>query len=215
MATGAKKPSERLTQCSMTRSCPAAFSAEGLRVMKRVIYSALVLVFLNQFSLVCGQQQSHQASQVTQEPSIYPGLAVHAKEYCDSYLLKNNVRLIELTYPKVIERRGRANLLTDIAGGQEQLHALGIQTLSWTPMEATKLVSHSGSIYAVIPTTIENKRQESTWKWDLWLIAASKDQGYSWTFVSSNCVDVCEMFPQIAGEIAPFLRKVPTEKNRT
>lgn len=152
-------------------------------------------------------KQSSQELQATQEPSFYPGLAVQAKEYCDSYLIKDNARLIEMTYPKVIEQSGKVNLLKEAARGQEQLQAMGIETLSWTPMTATKLVSHAGSIYAVIPTTIENKREEHTWKWDLYLIAASNDQGYSWTFVSSNCIDVCEMFPQVASEIIPFLRK--------
>lgn len=179
--------------------------------MRRAIYSAFVLVFLSQIVLVFGQRSSP-ASQVTLEPSMYPGLAVHAKEYCGSYLLRDYTRLIELTYPKYAEKVGRANLLKEAPRGHEGLQAMGIETLSWTPMEATKVVSQSGSIYAVIPTTIESKRQENTWKWDLWLIAASNDQGYSWTFVSSNCVDVCEMFPQVARELAPFLKKVPTEK---
>lgn len=186
--------------------------------MRRAIYSVLVVVCLGQFVLVCGQHDSQRASQVIQEPSIftiYPGLEVHAREYCDSYLLKNYVRLIELTYPKVVERAGRANLLREITRGPDELHAQGLQVLSWSPSEATKVVSHSGSIYAVVPTTIKMKRQENTWGSDLWLIATSSDQGYSWTFVSSYCVDVCEMFAPVAKEIAPFLRKVPTEKNQT
>ncbi len=177
----------------------------------RIVHSIIALVLLSSFVLVRGQQDSPQASQATPAPSvftIYPGLVVEVKEYCDAYLRKDNARLIELTYPKMIEKVGKENLMIEATRGEDQMQADGLQVLSWTPAEAIQLVRHSGSLYSVVPTKVRMKQREVTWAWDLSLIAISNDQGQNWTFVSADCVNVCEMFPQVANELIALLAKV-------
>ena len=91
--------------------------------------------------------------------------------------------------------------MSEVIRAQIVLEEHGARVISWTPTEATQLLKESGTLYAVLPTSLKITLRERISDSCICLIGVSVDQGEHWTFVSSNCVKLCDALPEVAEKL--------------
>jgi hypothetical protein len=150
---------------------------------------AFVLTFLILvISIACSRAPQNQAGNPSPSATAenYPNLTARTKELCDAFAGKNYLKVLELTYPKVIEAGGGRDKM--IATMQDEIKGMeteGVVFLSTTPGSPNGFVHDAGSIYAVIPITSKIKAQAGTFQTESTLIGISSDGGANWTFIDA------------------------------
>jgi hypothetical protein len=168
----------------------------------KLSFLLFALLLSGSVHLVCGQiQHPALAANGSAIFSTYPKLEAQAKEYGDSFVRKDFEGLLQLTWPKYVEKQGRESLSAGFALTLKELEAHGAQLVSWTPSEGRQLLEHAGLLYAVVPTTMRFKVGEQSSESAVCLIAVSTDQGEHWTFISVSCICPKEAFPEIADKL--------------
>jgi len=136
---------------------------------------------------------------------------VQAKELSDAFARKDYQRFVDLTYPKVIELAGgRDKMLASMTQQIKEMEAEGVVTLSSSSGTPTQCIYHSGSIYALLPTTIRAKAGAGVFQTEGSTIAVSSDGGANWTFIDASGKDHSELkmlLPNVADQL-----KLPAEK---
>ena len=147
----------------------------------------LISVVLLAFTIACAQKEPQKVS-TTASPSPsataenYPNLTAKAKEITDALANKDYVKVLDLIYPKVIEKGGgREKMSATMKDEIKQMETEGVAVLSAIPGTPTQFVHESGAIYAVVPVTVKMKAQNGTFQMDATLIGISSDAGASWT----------------------------------
>jgi len=151
-----------------------------------LISASLVLVV----SLCCtsGPQPPNQAGNASPSATAenYPILTARTKELCDAFTNKDYLKVLELTYPKVIEAGGgREKMLASMQDELKTMETEGVVFLSTTPGAPTNFVHDAGSIYAVVPITSKIKAQAGVFQTESTLIGVSSDAGATWTFIDA------------------------------
>jgi len=124
----------------------------------------------------------------------YPTLAAQAKELEDALGRKDYGKVIDLTYPKVIEvAGGREKILEETTKEVQSMEADGVEIISSTCDAPRQFVSEGGNIYAVVPVTSKVKAQDGIFQTEGSLIAISSDGGKNWTFVDATGKDQTEL----------------------
>jgi hypothetical protein len=170
----------------------------------KIVYSILAIVLLSTAGARSQELNSRAPAELSKSPSAftsYPNLETQAKEFADAYVRNDNDKFLELSYPKWIEKVGKQKLLAEMLQGEKELQTDGVEVVSWTPRDASEVLSDSGTLYAVVPTTMRMKKGEDIGEQKAFLVAVSSDEGCHWTFVSRNCIDLDEMFPQVANKL--------------
>jgi hypothetical protein len=169
----------------------------------RTVFSFLALLLMCQVVFSCSPEETQ--GTVSKGLSIFaicPNLETQAGEYGDSFVRKDFGRLVELTNPKYVEMSGgREKLIREVTQTGVELEKDGARVISWTPTEAIQLLKESGTLYAVVPTSLKITLRGRTSDSCVCLIAVSIDQGEHWTFVSSNCVKLSVAFPEVAQKL--------------
>ena len=132
----------------------------------------------------------------TQAPSgeNYPNLTARANELSDALEHKDYAKVVDLTYPKVIEYAGgREKLLTAMTNELKTMEAEGVQIISSKPSAPSQFVHDSGGIYAVVPITSKFKAKDGIFQVEGSLIAISADAGQNWTFIDATGKDQVEL----------------------
>ena len=102
--------------------------------------------------------------------------------------------MIDLTYAKVIEAAGgRDKMVSALAKGMKEMETEGVVVLSSTAGAPTQIVHVSGSIYAVLPTTLKVKAQDGVFQTESSMVGISPDGGASWTFIDAGGKDQNEL----------------------
>lgn len=160
-------------------------------------------MILGSIGLVCGQDQMSPARiPQSANTTAYPNLVAQAREYGEACVQGDIEKLVQLTYPRYIEGSGgRQHLIATGKATLKQFEQYGLQPLSWAPTDVTQLLDESGSLYAVVPMAMRTKSRRYVIEDYDCLIAASSDRGEHWTFVSSNCVNLKDAFPEVASKL--------------
>src|SRR5262245_33153421 len=140
----------------------------------------------------------------------YPKLPVRAKELADALGRKDYEKVVDLTYPKVIEiGGGRDKLLAAMTSELKSMEAEGVEIISSTPSSPSQFYQDATGIYAVVPMTSKFKAKDGTFQVEGSLIAISTDAGQNWTFVDATGKEQTEL-----KKILPNLDKLklPPEK---
>jgi hypothetical protein len=148
--------------------------------------------------LACGRTEPNKTSTTTSLPATtsdnYPNLVAQAKEMNNAFARKDYGRFAELTYPKVVEMAGgRDQMLKGITQQLREMEAEGVVVLSSTTGSPTQFVHDSGSIYAVLPTTLKAKAKDGIFQSEGSMIGVSSDGGTNWTFIDSSGKDHGEL----------------------
>jgi hypothetical protein len=141
----------------------------------------------------------------------YPTLVAQAQEVNDAFRRRDFGRMVDLTYPKVIEAAGgRDKMVAALAKGMKEMEAEGVVVLSSTAGAPTQIVHSSGSIYAVLPTTLKVKAQDGVFQTESSMIGISSDSGATWTFIDAGGKDqnqLKNLLPDAASKL-----NLPAEK---
>jgi hypothetical protein len=124
----------------------------------------------------------------------YPNLMAQAQEVNDAFRRRDFARMIDLTYPKVIEAAGgRDKMVSALTKGMKEMEAEGVVVLSSTAGAPTQIVHASGSIYAVLPTTLKVRARDGVFQTESSMIGISSDGGANWTFIDASGKDQKEL----------------------
>jgi hypothetical protein len=119
---------------------------------------------------------------------------VQAKQLETALGSKDYAKVIDLTYPKVVEvGGGRDKLLGEMTKEMQSLEAQGVVLLSSTAAVPSQYVTDANGIYAVVPVTTRIKAQEGVFQTEGSLIGISTDGGQNWTFVDATGKDQTEL----------------------
>jgi len=175
--------------------------------MKRAFLAIAVLSFL--FAAGCKRASSKQGvGSGTSEN--YPTLTARAKELEQALGAKDYGKVVDLTYPKLVEYAGgREKLLAAMTKELKTMEAEGVEIVSSTSAAPSQFVHDASGIYAVVPMTSKFKAQDGMFQVEGSLIAISTDGGQNWTFVDATGKDQTEL-----KKILPNLDKLklPPEK---
>lgn len=206
---------------STIRLCPRQSGQESWRIniAMRIMYSALALVFLSPFVLLCGQQPSQRTTPSSRTVvtvgsmfSSYPKLEAQAKEISDAFVRKDFQRFTELTYPKlVLKAGGKEKFLRALAEEIRQEEGQGLQVLSSTPTDVTQFLKVSGSLYAVMPTTLRMNMRGELFESYGCTIGISSDKGEHWTFIDPGSRGVKDLLPNVADKLSLCPAKRPVK----
>ena len=166
--------------------------------------------------LACNRAEPSKTSATTSPPATtndnYPNLATQAKEMNDAFARKDYGRLADLTYPKVVEMvGGRDQMLKGIVQQLKEMEAEGVVLLSSTSGSPTQFVHDSGSIYAVLPTTLKAKAKDGIFQSEGSMIGVSSDGGTNWTFIDSSGKDHREL-KTLLGNVVDRLNLPPDKR---
>ena len=169
----------------------------------KMAFSFLALLLLCQVAFSCSPEEKQATTSGGSSIfAICPNLETQVRDYGNAYVRKDFARLLELTNPKYVEMSGgRERLINDMTQGEIEWEKLGVRAISWTPTEATQLLKESGTLYAVVPTSLKLTLREKISDSCICLIGVSIDQGEHWTFVSSSCVKIADAFPDVAEKL--------------
>jgi hypothetical protein len=124
----------------------------------------------------------------------YPNLTARAKELETALASKNYAKVIDLTYPKVVEvGGGREKLLAAMTNEMKTMEAEGVELLSSTAASPSQFVSDASGIYAVVPVMSRIKATDGIFQTEGSLIGISTDAGQNWTFIDATGKDQTEL----------------------
>jgi len=173
----------------------------------RLAALGLAYVTLLSLQIACTQKELKDAPPVStqspvaaqspvagQSPGIqsenYPTLVAQAQEVNDAFRRRDFARMVDLTYPKVIEAAGgRDRMVSALTKGMKEMETEGVVVLSSTAGAPTQIIHVSGSVYAVLPTTLKVKAQDGVFQTESSMIGISSDGGASWTFIDAGGKD--------------------------
>ena len=165
-------------------------------------------------SLACNSASKPPAQAGTPSSAAenYPSLTARTKEITDAFTNKDYQKVLEMTYPKVIEvGGGREKMLATMKDEIAKMRAEGVDVLSTTPGAPTQYVHDGGSIYAVVPLTLKIKAQDGTFQAEATLIGISADAGANWTFIDAAGEDDKDLKVLPATALSQI--KLPPEKD--
>lgn len=160
--------------------------------MKVVYFAAAVLsIFIWG---ACKNTPQRQTQAPGSSGENYPNLTARANELSDALEHKDYAKVVDLTYPKVIEYAGgREKLLTAMTNELKTMEAEGVQIISSKSSAPSQYVHDAGGIYAVVPITSKFKAKDGIFQVEGSLIAISADAGQSWTFIDATGKDQVEL----------------------
>ena len=124
----------------------------------------------------------------------YPTLNARANELGEALGRKDYAKVVDLTYPKVIESAGgRDKLLAAMTNELKTMEAEGVQIISSKSSPPSQFLHDAGAIYAVVPMTSKFKAQDGIFQVEGSLIAISTDAGQNWTFIDATGKDQSEL----------------------
>jgi hypothetical protein len=96
----------------------------------------------------------------------------------------NYARLVDLTYPKVVEMiGGRDKMIETLRRGSEDMKAHGSAILGTEVGEPKEVVTAGDKQFAIVPMTVRVQVPDGTLRSKGFLIAISEDRGKTWTFI--------------------------------
>jgi hypothetical protein len=120
----------------------------------------------------------------------YPNLLAQAQEVNDAFRRRDFGRMVDLTYPKVIEMAGgRDKMIASLTKGLQDMEAEGVSVLESTAAAPSQILEAAGSVYAVVPTTLTVKAKDGIFRTDSSMIGISNDKGAHWTFIDAGGKD--------------------------
>jgi hypothetical protein len=96
----------------------------------------------------------------------------------------NYARLVDLTYPKLVEMiGGRDKMIEVLRSGTEDMKAHGSAILGAEVAEPPEIVTAGDKQFAIVREIVRVQVPEGTLRSNGFLIAVSEDRGKTWTFI--------------------------------
>ena len=97
---------------------------------------------------------------------------------------RNYARVVDLTYPKLVEMiGGRDQMIEMLRSGTEEMKAHGSAILGAEVAEPREIVTAGDKQFAIVPEIVRIQVSSGTLRSNGFLIAVSEDRGKTWTFI--------------------------------
>jgi hypothetical protein len=107
-----------------------------------------------------------------------------AAENSAAYTSGNYSRLVDLTYPKLVEMiGGRDQMIEMLRSGTEEMKAHGSAILGVEVSDPKEVVAAGDKRFAIVPEIVRIRIETGTLRSHGFLIAISEDRGKTWTFI--------------------------------
>ena len=129
-----------------------------------------------------------------------------AKENSTAFTTANYDRLVDLTYPKVVELLGgREKMIELLRRGAEDMKSHGSSILGADIAEPKEVITAGDKRFAIVPMIVHVKVPEGTLRTNGFLLAVSTDQGKAWTFIDGAGLTrekLTQVFPDFPSEVS-------------
>jgi hypothetical protein len=130
----------------------------------------------------------------------------------------NYERLVDLTFPKVVEMiGGRAKMIELLKRGTEEMKAQGSAILSAVVVEPKKVITAGERRFAIVPMTVRVKMPEGILRSKGFLLAISTDKGTTWTFIDGAELTnekLAQLVPGVPAQLALPSKEPPVLEHK-
>jgi hypothetical protein len=107
-----------------------------------------------------------------------------AEENSAALAVGNYGRVVDFTYPKVVEMvGGRDKMIETLHRGSEEMKAHGSAILGAEVTQPREIITVGDKQFAIVPMTVRVEVPKGTLQSKGFLIAISTDRGNTWTFI--------------------------------
>jgi hypothetical protein len=154
--------------------------------MKRL--TGIVAINLLLFGVAALAQQPEATSKMTPEAAA---IKAEAENISRAFVDGDFGRLLDLTYPKLIELSGgRKKLLAEVEGQMKEMRDMGTKVISLTVGEPGTSVRAGATLVAMVPIRLKMETAEYNMEMESYWLAVSADEGKAWRFISGSSLDV-------------------------
>jgi len=108
-----------------------------------------------------------------------------AQEYVDAFIKSEFAKVASLTHPELVAKNGGEDyVISDLKAERISSSAEGLLYNSGSVSEPAKIIQHEGEIQAVVPVEYILQLVDTEYKNSSYLLAVSKDEGRTYTFVN-------------------------------
>jgi hypothetical protein len=129
-----------------------------------------------------------------------------ATENSTAFTTANYDRLVDLTYPKVVELLGgREKMIELLRHGTEDMKSRGSVIVGADVAEPKDVITAGDKRFAIVPMTVHVKVPEGTLRAPGFLLAVSTDGGKAWTFIDGAGLTrekLTQVFPDLPSELS-------------
>lgn len=145
-------------------------------------------------------------------------LRLRATENGDAIIRGDFNRVVDLTYPKLVELiGGRERMVSLLEKGRREMKAQGNEYISVSIHQPQELVTIGIRTFAIVPFSLKLKASGGTLVQEAFLIGISGDKGHAWTFIDGTNLDeekLKALLPDAAGKIRLPEKQAPVfQKN--
>src|SRR5579871_1237175 len=142
-----------------------------------------------------------------QEESRSAVVKKKAKEIGEALKQDDYAKVVDLTYPKVVELMGgREKMIGALTDGMKQLKEKGFSFRSVEVGEPAEFVEGEKDTFVVVPTTTEMTAPGGKIVVKSYLLGISPDGGKAWTFVDGNGIGTVERREKILPKLPEKLK---------
>jgi hypothetical protein len=147
-----------------------------------------VLIALLALQFGCGRQNPGPAGTAgSSAGSQYKNLKIQADQFNQASLTGDDDKLVDLTYPKLIELMGgREEFLANADTIRAEMESQQLRVLSATAEEPKDIIEVNNQFYAIVPVNMRMKAPEGILVGRSYMIGVSEDRGENWKFVSAG-----------------------------
>jgi hypothetical protein len=136
-----------------------------------------------------------------------------AQENSTALTKGNYDRLVDLTFPKVVELiGGRKKMIELLRSGTEDMKAHGSELLGAEVAEPKEVITSGKRRFAIVPVTVRVKVPEGTLRSQGFLLAISMDEGKTWTFIDGAGLtkeNLAQLIPDVPSQLALPAKEEP------
>lgn len=158
--------------------------------------------------IACGQKQSTEnvpnpQIQISSEKAEYPNLKIQAEEVGEATINQNFEKLVDFTYPKVVEKfGGKDKMIAFLKTDSAQMKAGGFEIEAIVIGEVKQIAKVENQIFAVVPMTMKVKAPNGKALGESSMVGISNDNGASWKFINAINQDKFKgLFPKASEKI--------------
>jgi type III secretory pathway component EscV len=175
--------------------------------MSKKIHFAVTVILL---SLISCAQVRHE--EIKTEALNVEEIKAKAEESSRSFISGDYQKMVDLTYPKLVELMGgRAKMISSVEQQMKEMKAQGVEFTS-TDVEVPKeVVSTDSQLFAIVPYTLKMKTAEGIITQQSYLLAISNKDSIKWTFIDVTGIDEAQLkilVPSVIGRLT-FPKKQP------
>ncbi len=169
----------------LPKNVPSTISRKGYILISSIVGGIIGAIALFQF---ISNLYSTDLSPKQEIPeNILQSIHSQAEIMVNATLNKDYDKLIDFTYPKVVELAGdKAKMLSAIQASMDNMTKSGMKLISYTVLEAVEMKNIGGIIYCIVPSVLKIDHPKGILQQQGFMIAISVNKGIDWKFIDGT-----------------------------